>query len=101
MPYSNNNQHQYVVSARNDPREKPKEKSDGVGRIAYVATGEVTTLEHELGDDAVEGRALVAEAVLASAELNEVPGGLGDNVVVELEVDAAALLCREKGQLVF
>ncbi len=67
-----------------------------MGKRTYVATGEVTTLEHELGDDAVEGRALVAEAVLASAELNEVPGGLGDNVVVEREVDAAALLCREK-----
>jgi len=41
----------------------------------------------------VEGRALVAEAVLTGAELPEVAGSLGDDVVKELEVDAAALLC--------
>lgn len=57
-----------------------------------VATGEVTTLEHEVGDDAVEGRELVAEAVLASAELTEVTGGDGDNVVVEVELDSTLLL---------
>jgi hypothetical protein len=78
--------------------------------------GEVTALEHELGDDAVEARAGVAcragdaqaevsfaaslvvrrsgqgrrtEAVLAGAELAEVAGRLGDDVVVELELDAA------------
>lgn len=52
-----------------------------VDRLAAgaVASGEVTTLEHELGDDAVERGALVAEAVLASAELAEVLGRLGDN----------------------
>jgi hypothetical protein len=41
----------------------------------------------------VEGRALVAEALLAGAESAEVLSGLGDNVVVEIEVDAAGLLC--------
>lgn len=61
--------------------------------ITHVATGEVTTLEHELGDDAVEGRALVAEAVLAGAKLQEVTGGLGDSIVVELEVDLGLLVC--------
>ena len=60
---------------------------------AYVAAGEVTSLKHELGDDTVEGRALVAKAILAGAELTEVAGGLGNDVVVELEVDTAALLC--------
>lgn len=65
----------------------------GGGGSAYVATGEVTTLEHELRDDAVEGRAGVAKALLASAESAEVLSGLGDNVVVEVEVDAAGLLC--------
>lgn len=65
----------------------------GGGGSAYVATGEVTTLEHELRDDAVEGRAGVAEALLAGAESAEVLSGLGDNVVVEVEVDAAGLLC--------
>lgn len=57
----------------------------------YVAAGEVTTLKHELGDDTVELGARVAEALLASAESTEVLGRLGDDVVVELEVDAAGL----------
>ena len=64
--------------------------------ISYVATGEVTTLEHELGDDAVEGGALVAEAGLASAELTKISGGLGDDAVVELESDAALLDYRHR-----
>jgi len=29
----------------------------------YVAAGKVATLEHELGDNAVEGRALVVEGL--------------------------------------
>lgn len=45
-------------------------------------TGEVTTLEHKVGDDTVERRALVAKAVLAGRECAEVGGGLGDDVVV-------------------
>lgn len=69
------------------------------GGSAYVATGEVTTLEHELRDDAVEGRAGVTEALLASAESAEVLSGLGDNVVVEVEVDAAGLLCWGRGDV--
>jgi hypothetical protein len=51
--------------------------------MTYVATGEVTTLEHELGDDTVEGGALVVEGLaraagtlLTSAESAEVLGGL-------------------------
>jgi hypothetical protein len=59
----------------------------------HVATGEVTALEHELGDDAVELGARVAEALLARAEGAEVLDRLGDDVVVELKVDAASLLC--------
>ena len=50
----------------------------------------VTTLEHELGNNTVESRAGVAEALLASAESTEVGGGLGDDVVKELEGDAAS-----------
>lgn len=57
----------------------------------HVTTGEITTLEHEVGDDAVEGGALVTEALLASAESTEVLSSLGDDGVVELEVDATAL----------
>ena len=61
----------------------------------YVATGKVTALQHELRDDAVELGVLVAKALLAGAEGAEVLGRLGDDVVVELEVDAAVLLCRD------
>jgi hypothetical protein len=68
---------------------------NGTGLCSYVATGEVTALKHELGDDTVEGRALVAEALLTSAESAEVLGCLGDNVTVEVEVDAAGLGCGE------
>jgi hypothetical protein len=66
---------------------------------SYVATGEVTTLEHELGDDTVELGAGVAEALLASAESAEVLSGLGDNIIVEGEVDAAGAGC-ERGMSV-
>lgn len=37
----------------------------------------------------MEGRALVAETVLAGGKLTEVASRLGDNIVVELEDDAA------------
>jgi hypothetical protein len=57
--------------------------SIGFSRMTYVAAGEVTTLEHELGDDAVEGGALEVErlarlagALLAGAEGAEVLSGL-------------------------
>lgn len=61
----------------------------------YVATGKVTALQHELRDDAVELGVLVAEALLAGAEGAEVLGRLGDDIVEELEVNAAVLLCRD------
>jgi hypothetical protein len=41
----------------------------------------------------VEGGASVSKALLASAESTEVLSGLGDDIVVEDEVDAAGLLC--------
>lgn len=43
----------------------------------------------------MERRALVAEALLASAESTEVLSGLGDLLVVEGEVDATTLVWRE------
>jgi hypothetical protein len=58
----------------------------------HIAAGEVTTLKHEIGDDTVELGARVAEALLASAEGAEVLDGLGDDIVEELEVDAAGLV---------
>lgn len=57
--------------------------------------GEVTTLEHELGDDTVEAGANVALALGLLAELTEVGSSLGDILLVEVEVDAASLGWRE------
>ena len=44
---------------------------DGLAAGAVVV-GEVASLAHEVGDDAVEGGALEAEALLAGAERAEV-----------------------------
>ena len=41
-------------------------------------------LTHEVGDNSVEGGALVAEALLSSAQGTEVLGSLGDHVIAEL-----------------
>lgn len=62
---------------------------DGLSTRAIVV-GEVTTLAHEARDDAVEGGSGEPEALLASAELTEVLGGLGDDVGAELHDDAAS-----------
>lgn len=64
--------------------------------LTYVATGEVTTLKHELGNDTVERRALVGQELASLvgetlAELSKVLGGPGDDIVVELEFDTAGL----------
>lgn len=53
--------------------------------------GEVTTLQHELRNDAVEAGALVALALGLLAELTEVLSGIGDILLEEVEVDAARL----------
>ena len=57
---------------------------------------EITTLDHELLNNAVESRALVGELVarlayafLASAEGTEVFCGFGNDIVVQLEGDAS------------
>ena len=65
----------------------------GTGK-AYVAASKVSALQHELRDHAVELAALVAVALLAGAEGAEVLGGLGDDIVEELEVDAAGAGCH-------
>ena len=56
-----------------------------------IARGEVATLAHEAGDDAVEGAALVVEGLaglahtlLTSAEATEVLGSLGDSMGIQL-----------------
>jgi hypothetical protein len=60
----------------------------------HIVTSEVTTLEHELGDDAVEGRLLVAFASRSLAELTEVLGRLGDFLIEEVEDNTANLGCQ-------
>ena len=66
---------------------------DAVCIGTHIATGEVSALEHEVGDDAVELGAGIAKALLASRESAEVLDRLRDNIVEELEVDAASLIC--------
>jgi hypothetical protein len=57
----------------------------------YVATGEVTSLKHELRDDAVESGVGITKSLLTSAESTEVLGSLWDYIIVEVECDTAAL----------
>ncbi len=64
----------------------------GLGR-AYVATGEVTTLEHELRNHAMELGTSISKSLFAGAKSTEILGSLGDNIIIEIEVDAAALFC--------
>jgi len=54
-----------------------------------VVVGEVATLAHEVGDDTVEGGALVAETLLAGAKGTEVFGSLGDNISPQLHDNTA------------
>jgi hypothetical protein len=66
----------------------------GVGlHVTHVAAREVTTLEHEVGDDAVELGAGIAKALLAGGEGAEVLYRLGNDIVKELKVDATRLCC--------
>mmetsp|Transcript_28683 Transcript_28683/g.82417 ORF Transcript_28683/g.82417 Transcript_28683/m.82417 type:complete len:244 (-) Transcript_28683:38-769(-) len=60
-----------------------------------IAAGEVTTLEHEVGDDAVELAALemqrlarLADALAARAQVHKVLDGLGDHAAEEPDRDA-------------
>jgi len=63
-----------------------------IWQLSYIATSEVTTLKHELWDDSMELGANVALTLLLGlAKLLEVLGSLGDDIVEELEVDAAML----------
>ena len=65
-----------------------------VDRFATSAISfcEVTTLKHELRDDAVETRTLVTEAMFTGGQFAEVPGGFGYIVIVEFEDDTSGRL---------
>jgi hypothetical protein len=67
-------------------------ESTGTSYEAYIVASEVSTLQHEVGDDAMEDGALVVLALrTALADDLEVLGGLGDGVIEKLEVDATSL----------
>jgi hypothetical protein len=56
-------------------------------------------MEHKVWDDAVELGPGIAKALLAGAEGAEVLCRLGHHIVVELEVDATALLWGQLASL--
>lgn len=62
--------------------------------------GEVTALEHELGDDTVESRSSIAESLLSSAESSEVLSSLGDGVGIELQLNSAQRRCPKMLEIV-
>jgi len=64
---------------------------DGLAASAVVV-GKVAALAHEVRDNAVEGAALVAESLLASAQSTEVLSRLGYNVASQFHDDAAQRL---------
>lgn len=57
-----------------------------------ITLGEVTALDHEVLDNAVEGRSLVAEALLASGESAEVLSGLGNRLAVKAHGNTTKVL---------
>jgi|SRR5690242_11783256 len=57
--------------------------------FTHVAFREITALDHEVLDNTMEGRALIAEALLAGSEGTEVLSGLGDGLAVEANGDTA------------
>lgn len=57
-----------------------------------IAACKVTTLGHEPGNHTVESRAGIAEALFACCESAEVGCGLGDDVVIEFELDATPVV---------
>jgi len=61
---------------------------DGLSSSAVVVS-EVTSLAHELGNDAMERAALVTKSLLAGAECPKVLRGLGDDVRAQLHHDPA------------
>lgn len=57
-----------------------------------IATSKVTSLNHELLDDTMEGRALVTIAMGTLGELKEVLGGPGDILSEKTDDDASNIL---------
>lgn len=72
-------------------REREKE-------ITYIATSEITSLKHEVGDHTMELGALVSETFLASAKSAKVLYRFRADVIVQDEVDSALLFCSGESQ---
>merc|ERR1711887_157938 len=68
---------------------------DGLAAGA-VAAGEVASLAHEAGNDAMEGGARVAEPLLPGAEVAEVLAGFGYDVRVQRHHDAPGLRSADR-----
>jgi len=68
--------------------------------MTYIATSEIATLKHKLGDDTMKRRPFIPEATFASAKRAEVLDSLGDIVVIESKNNPAGLsYSRIKSQL--
>lgn len=61
-----------------------------------VAAREIPALQHEVGDDTVELGVLEPEALLPCAQGAKVLRRPRGDVVVQVEVNAAGLLCRQR-----
>ena len=57
-----------------------------------ISSREVPSLEHEVGDHAMETRSFVSESVLACCEFPEITGSVWDDIVIELENNATEVL---------
>lgn len=66
--------------------------------IAYIATSEITSLKHEVGDHTMKLRALVSETFLASAKGAKVLYRFRADMIVQDEVDSAFLFCSRESQ---
>jgi len=64
---------------------------DGFAASAVVV-GEVSSLTHEVGDDAVEGGTLVSKALLSGTKSTEVLSGLWDYISTKLHLNPSKRL---------
>jgi len=67
---------------------------DGLS-TSSVMVGKIPPLAHKAGDNSVERRAGVAEALLPSTKGPEIFGGLGDDVRTELHDDSTRWLVAD------
>jgi hypothetical protein len=68
--------------------------------MTYIATSEITTLKHKLGNDTMKRRSFIPEAMFASAKCAEVLDSLGGIVGIEFKNNPAGLgYSRIKNQL--